>query len=137
MIIMMLNCFCGMSDGRKTFILISSRDHGQRSSPSRIFGLPKCRIWTCAEPEFWLGWMKLCSSDNIRFIWPVTYESLVLNFKQLCKYFIQHHVLENVCCISRKVRKTNVEPFSRKCDIWQKQKLKNEVLKFCLLFRFI
>ena len=22
------------------------------------------RVWTCAEPEFRLGWMKLCSSDN-------------------------------------------------------------------------
>ena len=22
------------------------------------------RIWTCAEPEFRLCWMKLCSSDN-------------------------------------------------------------------------
>ena len=31
-----LNCFCGMVDRRKTFSLISSRDHCQRSSPSRI-----------------------------------------------------------------------------------------------------
>ena len=23
-----------------------------------------CRIWTCAEREFKLAWMKLCSSDN-------------------------------------------------------------------------
>ena len=28
------------------------------------------------------------------------------------------------------------QPFSKKCDIWQKQKLKNEVLKFGLLFGF-
>ena len=31
-----MNCFCGMVDWRKAFSLISSRDHCQRSSPSRI-----------------------------------------------------------------------------------------------------
>ena len=36
--IMMMNCFCGMVDWRKKFSLISSRDHCQRSSPSRISG---------------------------------------------------------------------------------------------------
>ena len=30
------DCFCGMIDRRKAFKLISSRDHWQRSSPSRI-----------------------------------------------------------------------------------------------------
>ena len=33
---MMMNCFCGMFDRRKAFSFISSRDHRQRSSPSRI-----------------------------------------------------------------------------------------------------
>ena len=33
---MMMNCFCGMVDRRKAFSLISSRDHCQRSSPTRI-----------------------------------------------------------------------------------------------------
>ena len=32
----MVNCFCGMVDRRNVFSLISSRDHCQRSSPSRI-----------------------------------------------------------------------------------------------------
>ena len=32
----LMNCFCGMVDRRKTFSLISSRDHCQRSSPSWI-----------------------------------------------------------------------------------------------------
>ena len=32
----MMNCFCCMVDQRKAFSLISSRDHCQRSSPSRI-----------------------------------------------------------------------------------------------------
>ena len=38
---MMMNCFCGMVDRRKTFSLISSRDHCQRSSPSRISDTPR------------------------------------------------------------------------------------------------
>ena len=40
---MMMNCFCGMVDRRKAFSLISSRDHCQRSSPSRISDTP--RAW--------------------------------------------------------------------------------------------
>ena len=36
MMIMMINCFCGMVDRRKAFSLISSWDHCQSSSPSRI-----------------------------------------------------------------------------------------------------
>ena len=32
----MMHCFCGMADRRKAFSLIFSRDHCQRSSPSRI-----------------------------------------------------------------------------------------------------
>ena len=38
---MMMNCFCGMVDRRKVFSLISSRDHCQRSSPSRISDTPQ------------------------------------------------------------------------------------------------
>ena len=33
------------------------RDPHHRESPTRL-------VWTCAEPEFSLSWMKLCSSDN-------------------------------------------------------------------------
>ena len=36
MMMMMMNCSCGMVDRRKAFSLISSRDLCQRSSPSRI-----------------------------------------------------------------------------------------------------
>ena len=42
----MMNCFCGMADRRKAFSLISSRDHGQRSSPSQISNTP----WAGFEP---------------------------------------------------------------------------------------
>ena len=41
MMVMMMNCFCDMVDQRKAFSLISSRDHCQRSSPSRISGMPR------------------------------------------------------------------------------------------------
>ena len=40
-LMMMMNCFCGMVDRRKAFSLISSRDHCQRSSPSRISDTPR------------------------------------------------------------------------------------------------
>ena len=38
---MMMNCFCGMVDRRKGSSLISSRDHYQRFSPSRISNTPR------------------------------------------------------------------------------------------------
>ena len=38
---MMMNYFCGMVDRRKAFSLISSWDHCQRSSPSRISDTPQ------------------------------------------------------------------------------------------------
>ena len=57
---MMMNCFCGVLDRQKTFSLISSRDHCQRSSPSRISDTPRAGFepaqslssdlvkWSCA-----------------------------------------------------------------------------------------
>ena len=57
---MKMNCFCGMVDRRKAFSLISSRNHCQRSSPSRISNPPRARFepaqnmssglveWSCA-----------------------------------------------------------------------------------------
>ena len=62
---MMMNCFCGMADRRKAFSLISSRNH----SLSEILTIANLqhaaiRVCACAEPEFRLSWMKLCSSDD-------------------------------------------------------------------------
>ena len=60
MMIVMMNCFCGMVGRWKAFSLISSRDHYQRSSPSRISDTPRAGIeppqnlssglveWSCA-----------------------------------------------------------------------------------------
>ena len=39
-----MNCFCGMVDRRKAFSLITSRDHCQRSSPSRISDTPRAEL---------------------------------------------------------------------------------------------
>ena len=36
-----MNCFCGMVDRQKAFSLISSWDHCQRSSSSRISNMPQ------------------------------------------------------------------------------------------------
>ena len=41
MMMMMMNCFCGMVDWRKAFSLISSQGHCQRSSPSWISDMPR------------------------------------------------------------------------------------------------
>ena len=41
LIMMMMSCSCGMVNIWKVFSLISSRDHCQRSSPSRISDLPQ------------------------------------------------------------------------------------------------
>ena len=38
---MMINCFCGMVDWRMAFSLISSQDHCQRYSPSRISNMQR------------------------------------------------------------------------------------------------
>ena len=60
MMMMMMDCFCGMVDRRKTISLMSSWDHCQRSSPSRISDTPRARFepvqnlssglveWSCA-----------------------------------------------------------------------------------------
>ena len=47
MMMMMMNCFWGMVDRRKTFSLFSSADHCQRSLPSRISDTPRAGF----EPE--------------------------------------------------------------------------------------
>ena len=42
---LMMNCFCGMVDRRKAFSLIFSRDHCQRSPPSRISDTPRAGLF--------------------------------------------------------------------------------------------
>ena len=60
---MMMNCFCGMVGRRKTFRFISSRDMSEILTITNLRHATS-RVWICAESEFRLSWMKLCSSDN-------------------------------------------------------------------------
>ena len=52
-LLMMMNCFCGMVDRRKAFSLISSRDHCQRSSPSQISDTPLARFEPGQNMQYW------------------------------------------------------------------------------------
>ena len=45
------------------------RDPHHRESPTR-----RKQVWTCAEPEFRLSWMKLCNSDNHHTTAPLTWQ---------------------------------------------------------------
>ena len=63
MMMMMMNCFCGMVDQRK------AEPYFQPGLLSEIVTIANLRhatsrVWTCAESEFRLWWMKLYSSDN-------------------------------------------------------------------------
>ena len=54
--------FCGMVDQRKVFSLISSRDHCQRSSPSRTSDTPRAGFKPAQNLAS--GFFRLCNSDN-------------------------------------------------------------------------
>ena len=59
-----MNCFCGMVEQLKAFT-----PYFQPGPSSEILTIANLRhagskVWTCAESEFRLCWMKLCSSDN-------------------------------------------------------------------------
>ena len=51
MMMMMMNCFCGMVDRQKAFSLISSQDHCQRSSPLLIFNTLRGTLITTHHVE--------------------------------------------------------------------------------------
>ena len=48
---MMMSCFCGVIDRRKVYSLISSRDHCQRSSQSRISDTPRAGFEPAQSPS--------------------------------------------------------------------------------------
>ena len=61
---MMMNCFCGMVHRGKAFMTYLKP--GPISEINTIADIwhAATRVWTWAESEFRLCWMKLCSSDN-------------------------------------------------------------------------
>ena len=46
------------------------------------------RVWTCAEPEFRLSWMKLCSSDNHYTTAPLNYKVSLVSTIIFCSFTI-------------------------------------------------
>ena len=107
MMMMIMNCFCGMVDRRKAFSLISSRDHCQRSSPSRIFDTPQAGFepvqnlssalveWSCTVVITTTPWLILfkqshCMQLCCRLI-IVYYDSL--SFLH-CKKFSHSHIIK-------------------------------------------
>ena len=97
-IMMMMNCFCGLVDRRKTFNLISSRDHFQRPSSSRIFDTPGARYepaknqssgfveWSCAAVITTTPRRHICQLNNyfLSFFWIYVYCSFGIS---LSSYF--------------------------------------------------
>ena len=107
MMMMIMNCFCGMVDRRKAFSLISSQDHCQRSSPSRIFDTPRAGFepvqnlssalveWSCTVVITTTPWLILfkqshCMQLCCRLI-IVYYDSL--SFLH-CKKFSHSHIIK-------------------------------------------
>ena len=78
------NCFCGMVDLRKEFGLIFSRDHCQRSSPSRISDRARAGF----EPT------QNLSSGFVEWSCPIVITTTIrrqkeIIIKKLVKHFIQ------------------------------------------------
>ena len=92
----MMDCFCGMVDRRKVFSLISSRDHSQRSSSSRVLKTLQAGFepaqnlssglveWSCTVVII------ICQSINRSFN-HITYSLLYIHFwKQPIGHFLQN-----------------------------------------------
>ena len=60
---MKMNCFCGMVDRRKALPYFQLEPLPVILTIARL-QLATIWIWTCAEPELRLLWMKFCSSGN-------------------------------------------------------------------------
>ena len=97
LIMMMMNCFCGLVDWRKAFTLISSQDHYQRSSPSWISNMPQAGF----EPvqnlsSCFVEWS--CAVMITTTPWRHYYEEYIctklrkrsMNVKQLCFVCLYH-----------------------------------------------
>ena len=82
MMMMMMNCFCGIVNRRKV------EPYFQPGPLSEILTIANLwhaaiRIWTSAEPGFRLWWMKLCNSHNhytttltFSYLWTFTLVSI-------------------------------------------------------------
>ena len=76
---MVMNCFLVWLTDERHLALFPARII-VRDFPITNFGHAISRIWTCAEPEFRLWWIKLCSSDNrYTMVPPITLEITASN----------------------------------------------------------
>ena len=71
--------FLDVTVSRKNNVFAASVYHKPLGPFSEILTIANLRhatsrVWTCAEPEFRLSWMKLCSSDNHYTTAPLNYK---------------------------------------------------------------
>ena len=66
MMMMMMNCIFGMVDRRKAFTPYSQPEPLSEILTIANLRHAASRVWTCAEPQFRLCWMKLRRSNNLR-----------------------------------------------------------------------
>ena len=112
MMIIMINCFCGKSDRRKACRLISSRDHCQISSTSRISDMP-LEGFEPAESEFKFCLMKLSSGDHHtttlhRHLEGNTFKPVdkdILYLYKICELLVQNIFCSQFCPNTMKLHK--------------------------------
>ena len=100
MMVMMMNCFCSMVDQQKTFSLLSSRDHCQRSSSSQISNTPRAGFDPAQNLSSDLVLLKLCSSDNHYTTTPQFRYSACgpyININRSSKEYFVEHSLSILC----------------------------------------
>ena len=117
---MMMNCFCGMVDRRKVVSLISSRDHCQRSSPSRIFDMARAGF----EPA------QNLSSGLVEWSCAVLITTTPRRHKVFC-YIVFHKVFYNITSLvfyyipaSNYMFKGNKKSTRTRCEIYSKLTIK-------------
>ena len=107
LMMMTMNCFCGMVDLRKVFSLISSRDHCQRSSPSWISDTPRAGFepvqklssglveWSCAvvisttPRRHWVKYIALLTEIYSHTIWLIFFLLLCFAFILIAKRLVE------------------------------------------------
>ena len=90
--LMMMNCFCGVVNRRKAFSLISSRDHCQRSWPTRISdpikAIKSCkRNWILESPLACTGCLSIqffSSPHSPNIVSETAWGSLPITVQHFC-----------------------------------------------------
>ena len=118
---MMMNCFCGIVDWRKVLSFIYSRDHCQRSSPSRISDKTRTGFkpaqntssglveWNCAVAitttprhhgsSFYIGIKHPCTSKPISILRATLFKVVIkcktfMSFSTFWALFLKIYIFE-------------------------------------------